>query len=476
MSAIKLLMFCATCTMVQDREEWRAVYLDGEQVGYERTRFRSDNDVQKTQRETIVRTRSREVEWKVTAESDATGILQRFDQSLGRDKSTTTFGEVRGGMRAVETTRSRGRQWRELPSDVRSPFWFERQLPGNPIPEHTRMRVTVFEDGTAAKLTITAGSWQRQTLPNGKRTRLLRLTVTRSERPGQPQQLFMNEQGQIELAEFSIDGMELLKQLLPRAEAQTQEDERRFDITLAGFLPADRALLDGREAETAVYRVTGPARLEQTLNHKPRQLARTAIDGAVEVTVTASELKSGPLHVRTDPEYLKSTKLIDHREINVRTFAAEASAGEFKTAIIAKKLQRAVGKLVRNRTFSAQTAPASAILRTKVGDSTEHAVLLAALLRARRIPSRVAVGFIYLDGKNGFGTHMWTEAMIDGEWTALDATFAKRVRSKEPARVPGAGYLKVAHSSLPDNETVLDTFIPLADLMQELTIEIVPPK
>ena len=201
MSAIKLLMFCATCVMVQDREEWRAVYLDGEQVGYERTRFRSENGNQITQRETIVRTRSREVERNITAESDATGILRRFNQSLGRDKSETTFGEARGGMREVETVRSGRRQWQELPSDVRSPFWFERQLTGNPIPKHTRMRVTVFEDGRAAKLTITAGSWQRRTLPSGKRARLLRLTVTRSERPGQPQQLYMNEQGQIELAE-----------------------------------------------------------------------------------------------------------------------------------------------------------------------------------------------------------------------------------------------------------------------------------
>jgi transglutaminase-like putative cysteine protease len=51
-------------------------------------------------------------------------------------------------------------------------------------------------------------------------------------------------------------------------------------------------------------------------------------------------------------------------------------------------------------------------------------VLLAAMLRAREIPSRVVAGLVYTEsaGKPQMAYHMWTLAWIDGQWIALDAT------------------------------------------------------
>jgi hypothetical protein len=59
-------------------------------------------------------------------------------------------------------------------------------------------------------------------------------------------------------------------------------------------------------------------------------------------------------------------------------------------------------------------------------------MLLAAMLRADGIPSRVACGLIYADEFAGereiFGYHMWTQALlsIDGvpTWVDLDPTLA----------------------------------------------------
>ena len=62
--------------------------------------------------------------------------------------------------------------------------------------------------------------------------------------------------------------------------------------------------------------------------------------------------------------------------------------------------------------------------------------------------------------------------MINGRWTALDATFARRRDSKQPARTPGAGYLQISHSHLPDGEAVVDLLEPLADLVPQISIEI----
>ena len=59
------------------------------------------------------------------------------------------------------------------------------------------------------------------------------------------------------------------------------------------------------------------------------------------------------------------------------------------------------------------------VLKTRVGDCNEHAVLLTALLRASRIPARECVGLVYANGR--FFYHAWTEAYL-GRWISMDAT------------------------------------------------------
>ena len=59
------------------------------------------------------------------------------------------------------------------------------------------------------------------------------------------------------------------------------------------------------------------------------------------------------------------------------------------------------------------------VLKTRVGDCNEHAVLLTALLRASGIPARVCVGIVYARGK--FFYHAWNEAFL-GSWISIDAT------------------------------------------------------
>ncbi|RLC25811.1 MAG: hypothetical protein DRH56_05325 [Deltaproteobacteria bacterium] len=63
---------------------------------------------------------------------------------------------------------------------------------------------------------------------------------------------------------------------------------------------------------------------------------------------------------------------------------------------------------------------AAAVLRTRAGDCNEHAVLLAALLRAAGIPARLCVGLVYARGR--FYYHAWVEAYL-GKWISMDPTF-----------------------------------------------------
>lgn len=77
------------------------------------------------------------------------------------------------------------------------------------------------------------------------------------------------------------------------------------------------------------------------------------------------------------------------------------------------------------------------VLKNRVGDCNEHAVLLTALLRASGIPARVCVGLTY--GKGKFFYHAWTEGFM-GSWISMDATL-----NQMPV---DATHVKIAHGGL----------------------------
>ncbi len=80
------------------------------------------------------------------------------------------------------------------------------------------------------------------------------------------------------------------------------------------------------------------------------------------------------------------------------------------------------------------------ILEHRSGDCTEHAVLLASLGRAAKIPTRVAFGLVLVS--DIFIGHAWVEALIDGHWEPFDATSEQAIPSV------GATHIKMGHSSL----------------------------
>ncbi len=78
--------------------------------------------------------------------------------------------------------------------------------------------------------------------------------------------------------------------------------------------------------------------------------------------------------------------------------------------------------------LSYQTLPSSFeiddILDSKIGDCTEHALLLTEMLNGIGIPARQVSGLIYLgDAKQQFGGHVWVEVFLNQQWQAIDPTW-----------------------------------------------------
>jgi len=113
---------------------------------------------------------------------------------------------------------------------------------------------------------------------------------------------------------------------------------------------------------------------------------------------------------------------------------------------LAYALRQVVHHFISDKHLGTAYASASETARTASGDCTEHAVLLAAVLKARGVPARVCHGLVYveqggsaIDGQvhvdasgaaapndapltGQYGWHMWTQALIAGVWIDLDAT------------------------------------------------------
>ncbi|KAJ1620359.1 hypothetical protein T492DRAFT_1078519 [Pavlovales sp. CCMP2436] len=162
---------------------------------------------------------------------------------------------------------------------------------------------------------------------------------------------------------------------------------------------------------------------------------------------------------------LKATVLINLAATVRKTLSKRAGKLE-----VAYALREFAYEHIETKDLTTAFASASEVARTKAGDCTEHAVLLAALLRTQDIPARVCHGLVYVeryadeierDGtplavspdsplaegegeiKAEFGWHMWTQAMVDGVWVDLDATL----------HVPyNVGHILVGTSSMADVE------------------------
>ncbi|HSE83736.1 MAG TPA: transglutaminase-like domain-containing protein, partial [Thermodesulfobacteriota bacterium] len=62
------------------------------------------------------------------------------------------------------------------------------------------------------------------------------------------------------------------------------------------------------------------------------------------------------------------------------------------------------------------------VLETGEGDCNEHAALFAALSRASGIPTKIALGIVYVGEK--FYYHAWNEVFV-GKWVSVDPAFGQ---------------------------------------------------
>jgi transglutaminase-like putative cysteine protease len=235
---------------------------------------------------------------------------------------------------------------------------------------------------------------------------------------------------------------ELIVKVDPPLAKPHERDHATYDVQLASGAPAEVFAADYRQQW-------------QPLGNKRARLQATATwaDDWKERTTTTGA---------TPPaDALTANKLIDCHHPRVVELANSVAHDETDAWQTAQQLERLVNDAITEKNLESAFAAASTVATDRAGDCTEHAVLLAALCRARDIPARVAVGLVYVDSLDGFLYHMWNEVWIDGQWRPLDATFGRGG--------VGATHLKISDSLL-DEDNAYASMLPVVNVIGQVKI------
>jgi transglutaminase-like putative cysteine protease len=236
------------------------------------------------------------------------------------------------------------------------------------------------------------------------------------------------------------------------------QDRARSDISALGPLdmrvPVDRQL--GSPTEVRELRLIVGVPEAFALPAGPQQEVAPRDDGRFDVV-----LRAVPGPVVTEDERtrnLRPTPEVDADAPAVVELARELTAD---AATDRERADRIVEWVYDNleKDLATNLGTASQVLDRKVGDCTEHALLVTALARAAGLPARQVSGLIYVGDELGFfGWHAWTQIAIDGRWVAVDASW------DEPTA--DAAHLLLGTADSTDWLTIIDT----------ITISAPPPR
>ena len=280
--------------------------------------------------------------------------------------------------------------------------------------------------------------------------------------------MWVDAGGQVLKSEQDIFGGVVMYRTTEEA-AKSPGGPIQFDMIKNTFIKVAREMPGADRAQQVKFRLTlKNGNPTEVIPADPRQTFQPGAEGN---TALLEVKRFGPLDGEPGPsdvdsQYLKPNALLTSQDKQVKAFAQRATRGVTDPWQKAQRITKVVYEHVRNKTFEVAFAAASEVVVNRSGDCTEHSVLAAAMCRAVGIPSRVAVGLVYVnDPKHelkGFGYHMWIEVYVNQRWVALDPTL-------DQVDVD-ALHIKLADSSL-QGVSPFEMFLPILRVGGKLEIE-----
>lgn len=427
-------------------ETWQAYYIGNRHVGYSHIKMEPLADSP----ENLI---SVKVEDQLSIRRGPATVIQRLDQTTLETQNgelvsfeaelrvgpalTRYSGAVQGDSLNVVITRGTKKTTQTVPwqSSYHGPAGLQSSLFAKPMErgEQRRLKTLLPIRFDVATLELDCRHIASISMPDGAvhRAREIEVTMKVENSPPINTVLWIDDQGRViktltpglDLTAFDSSGA-----------AAVQGIVASDDILTATSVEIEGVLDNPLGTKTSVFRISPRTSAKKSEDAsafvpQPGQWVKKNEAGDYEVFVSRDPAAIPPTGFRVTAlapttQDSRSGALVDSAHPLVKQLAETAIARKNDQARLAYELSRSTHSLVRQKNYTRGFVPASEVARASEGDCTAHAVLLAAMLRARGIPARVAVGLVYVptDTKPQMAYHMWTIAYINDQWLHFDAT------------------------------------------------------
>lgn len=434
-----LLALAAVPARAESEETWNLMLVDGREAGYVHSVTEPTADGgHVTTVDSLFRMKRLGSEVKVgttiTTHEDAAGRITRIRQVADMAASeTVSVGEVRDGELVVTTT-VQGKDWKssiEWPDDVPGPVELERRrrAAGNAPGTSLSFLQFDFTIGEPFELTTTVVGEELVEIA-GEERRLLKVVTTSDLLPETV--AWLDDDGGEVKTSTSLMGMEITT--VPAGAEQVArflDSGESAEVFLQSTIRANVRLPRPRDLTSVTYRLVPKQAGASRPDLEDERQSIVGRDGdatllRVELVVPPDDrrqrrpMEQAPAELL---EFLEPNAFLQSDDRRLIAMAALGVGDETDAWRAAQKLEALVHDTIEEKSLDVAFATALEVCIDRRGDCSEHAVLLAALCRSAGIPSRVAMGLVYVGGI--FGGHAWTEVSIDGEWYALDGTIGR---------------------------------------------------
>lgn len=458
-------------------EEWQIIQLQGQRIGYTHTTSRTElregkkifiSEVYTHMAMSRFRTKIVNNVNQITEEDEDGRLLSIYMLNDNPPTSRTETTGVRSGdtLKLETTTRKKSHITEiALPPELKSSAWIDRDLREHPLEVGQRRQFQTFEAtlGKITTMTIEQLPPEETRLLSGETSRLDRTQMTLDVLPGIVTTSYSDKEGVMKKMAISLMGMEAYH--CTKEEALKEIADSKIDLGIDSLVSV--GIID-KSTELRQLTLKVEARdfdPRQVFLNTASQKLTAGDTGQWTLEMTAIDPGSPGNDPLPEERYLASSRYMDLQDPLIQKLAEGITPGKTDPVEIAKAAEQFVHSYLTLKNYSTALATASEVAASRSGDCTEHGVLLAALLRLKKIPARVAVGLVYVPSLKAYGGHMWTEAYLNGGWVGLDATLAR-----------GRGdalHIKTGDSALDDSSTLpIDSFLPLMHALGRMKVSV----
>ena len=395
--------------------EWMNIYLDGKKMGH--TVFSIENQgsngytIRSTSNLNVVfGGLESEINLENTAIMDTVFRLEAFSFRMISDQySTHVIGKKTGTTMNLDFIQGGDTSHSNMtvPKDLYTYSAIQPMIASKGILEGQTVKVPAYDamSNEMADVTITHEGKDLIEITGEKHI----LNKLRIEFKGIPSIMWLDDNG-ITYREETIMGM-MMERTTPElalARSEAAQVDLLNDFAVIPSYPISKP----RKLKQLIIEVTGitPDILQSLTSN------RQQIQGLDPITLALSR-EATPVQPGEIEASLKASDMVQSTHEKIIDKTREILNGEMEPIAASRTLTQWVYNYLDKKPV-ASISGAVDILETGVGDCTEHTTLYTALSRAAKIPTKIHIGLVYLQGR--FLFHAWPVVAIDGEWIDVD--------------------------------------------------------